>query len=98
MPHMWQPDHLDYNIVDEPELLIVRTSRSTLRDGNITEVELSHLVVTPWWSKHFVEHHTLTMFTLDEFMAAFMAAGLEAWYLPEGLSTNGRGIFVARKP
>ncbi len=98
MPHMWQPDHLTYNVVNEPSRLIVRTSRSTLRDGNITEVELSHLVVTPERSEYFVERHTLTMFTEEEFMAAFQAAGLKVWYLPEGLSGNGRGIFIGRQP
>ena len=43
--------------------------------------------------EHFVEHHELALFTREEHLAAFRAAGLQVEHDEEGLI--GRGLYIA---
>jgi dTDP-3-amino-3,4,6-trideoxy-alpha-D-glucopyranose N,N-dimethyltransferase len=97
LPHMFEPDHLGFIHVDRPDLKVARVSRTT-RQGNVTTLVLDHLVGRLSGVETFTETHVITMFTEDEFIAAFRAAGLEVWRDEQGINSNGRGLFIGRKP
>jgi SAM-dependent methyltransferase len=46
--------------------------------------------------EHFVEDADVAMYTVDEYLDAFRAAGLDVTHDPEGLI--GRGLFIGTKP
>lgn len=97
LPEMWKPGHVSADFVDLPDLKVARITRST-RCGNVTTLEMHHLVGDGKATEHFVEHHAVTLFTKEAYLGAFRAAGLEAWRDEEGLSSNGRGLFLGRQP
>ncbi|UCG43826.1 MAG: class I SAM-dependent methyltransferase [candidate division WOR-3 bacterium] len=91
-PDDWRPDTVHAGLFGEtPELRIARVNTS-FREGRVSWFDLHHLVGTPEGTAHFVEHHELGLFTIDEMRAAFEQAGLETDYDPEGLT--GRGLWV----
>lgn len=97
-PGQWQPGHISMDVVNQPDLKVARIGRST-RTGNVIHLELEHLVARPGGTEHFVELHDLTMFDWDtEFQPAFEDAGLNVRFETSGISNNGRGIIVGRKP
>ena len=55
-----------------------------------------YLVGTPEGVERFTERHELGLFTVEEYLAAFRACGLEVEYDP--LWLNGRGLYMALKP
>ncbi len=97
LPHMWRPGLVGLNVVDRQDLKVARISR-TRREGNILHLEMDYLIGRPDGTEHFVELHKLTMIGVDGFRAAFECAGLEFIHDPKGLSDNGRGLFIGRKP
>jgi SAM-dependent methyltransferase len=90
-PEAWQDGHVGAVFVDEPELKIARINASE-REGNLSMFEFEYLVGTPEGVKHFTERHELGLFTVEDYVGAFRAAGLEADHDPEG--PMGRGLYV----
>lgn len=94
-PDDWKPDTVHAVLFgDTPQLRIARVNTS-FRTGRVSWFDLHHLVGTPEGTTHYVEHHELGLFTIDEMRAAFEQAGLETVYDPEGLT--GRGLWVGVK-
>jgi len=91
-PEVWLDRHVGAVFVDEPELKIARMNVSQ-RDGDVSIVDFQYLVGTPDAVEHFSERHELGLFTVDQHLDAFKAAGLEAEHDPEG--PMGRGLYVA---
>jgi SAM-dependent methyltransferase len=91
-PDVWQDRHVGGVFVDEPDLKIARMNAAR-RDGNVSVVDFHYLVATPAGVEHFTELHELGLFTVEQHLAAFRAAGLEAEHDPEG--PMGRGLYVA---
>ncbi len=91
-PEVWLDRHVGAVFVDEPELKIARMNVSQ-RDGDVSIVDFQYLVGTPDAVEHFSERHELGLFTVDQHLDAFRAAGLEADHDPEG--PMGRGLYVA---
>jgi SAM-dependent methyltransferase len=92
-PHVWEDGHLSSLFVDEPEIKIARLAVSTT-EGRLAVMEMEHLVATREGGvEHFVERHELALFTVDEHLEAFRAAGLDAEHDPQGLI--GRGLYTA---
>jgi SAM-dependent methyltransferase len=54
---------------------VSRTGRSQ-RTGNRTRLEMHHVVATADGIEHIVEHHDMTLFTDDDYCAAFERAAL----------------------
>jgi ubiquinone/menaquinone biosynthesis C-methylase UbiE len=94
-PEAWQPGTVRALLVDEPELKIARVNTSFVR-GRLSYFDLHYLIGTPEGTEHAVERHELGLFTREEMLAAFQAAGLEVRYDEEGLT--GRGLYVGQRP
>jgi SAM-dependent methyltransferase len=94
-PDAWIPNRPHLLTHEEPDLVLARATVSGLRDERISTTEMHYVVATPAGVEHFVEHHDLYLFTIDELRAAFEAAGLETDYDPEGLT--GRGLWVCSR-
>lgn len=94
-PEMWEPNTVHALFIDDPELKIARVNTSFI-EGRLSIFDLHHLIGTPEGTEHIVEHHELGLYTVDEMTEAFVAAGLDVRYDPEGLTE--RGLYVARKP
>ena len=93
-PEQWHPGRASMTQVDQPDLKIVRMSFSGRR-GNISSIEFQYLIGTSKGIDHRVETHELGLFTHEEYMAAFEAAGLNAIHDPEGL--DARGLYIGLK-
>ena len=91
-PDVWMDRHVGAVFVDEPELKIARMNIAQ-REGNVSIVEFEYLVGTPDGIERFSERHELGLFTVEQYLEAFRAAGLEANHDPEG--PMGRGLYVA---
>jgi hypothetical protein len=77
--------------VDEPELKIARMNLAE-REGDLSVMDMHHLVATPAGVEHIVARHELGLFTVEQYEDAFRAAGLDVELFPEAL--NGRGRYV----
>ena len=87
--------HVGAVFVDEPELKIARINAIEV-DGRVSSFDFHYVVGTPEGVEHFTEHHELGLFTRDEQMTAFRAAGLEVEHDEEGLM--GRGLYIGVAP
>jgi SAM-dependent methyltransferase len=83
--------------IDRPDLKVARMCVSD-REGDVSVLDMHHLVGRPEGIEHYVEAHRLRMFSEAEFDRAFRVAGVEARFDPDGIDTVGRGLWVARKP
>jgi ubiquinone/menaquinone biosynthesis C-methylase UbiE len=91
----WHPGRASLVQVNKPDLKIVRMSYSRQR-GRLSLIEFQYLIGTPKGIEHSVEIHELGLFTHQEYMEAFKAAGLNVIHDPEGL--DGRGLYIGQKP
>jgi SAM-dependent methyltransferase len=88
------PNTVHMQTVDEPELKLCRMNTSIV-EGDLSILDLHHLVATPEGTRHFVEHHEMGLFSPEDHAAAFEAAGLEHTWRPE---TWDRGLHLGVKP
>jgi SAM-dependent methyltransferase len=95
-PEQWQPGHPWALFVNEPDLTVARMDVPGSPRGRIAALEFHYLVGTPEGIDYFTERHDIALFTHDEYVEAFRAAGLEPEHDREGLM--GRGLYVAVKP
>jgi SAM-dependent methyltransferase len=71
---------------------ISRVSHSKL-EGNASRMDVHYVVAdSANGVRHFVENHLITLFTREQYEAAFAAAGFAVDYI-EGLH-SGRGLFI----
>jgi SAM-dependent methyltransferase len=91
-PDVWLDRHVGAVFVDEPELKIARMNISQ-RQIEVSILDFEYLVGTPDRVEHFTERHELGLFTVEQYLDAFRAAGLEADHDREG--PMGRGLYVA---
>jgi SAM-dependent methyltransferase len=74
---------------------VVRMTRSR-RQGDRTSLEMHHLIATGDGIDHVVDTHELTLFTPDDYDAAFRAAGLSVDIVASPMP--GRDRYVAVSP
>jgi ubiquinone/menaquinone biosynthesis C-methylase UbiE len=93
-PDEWHPNTVHSLFIDEPDLKIARINTS-FKEGNISIFDLHHLVGTPEGTRHFVEHHELGLFEIEELLELFHKTGFDVKYDPKGL--ENRGLYIAIK-
>lgn len=91
-PEAFTPGTIHGLWVDKPDLKIARMNLSTVK-GNLSIMDMHHLVGTTKGIEHFIEHHEMGLFRREEYLAAFKLARLELTHDPEGLT--GRGLYIA---
>jgi SAM-dependent methyltransferase len=79
--------------VEARGLRVVRVGRVELRD-RLSRIHFDYEIRGPDGVRHETEVHELGLFTTDEMLQSFSAAGLAVEYDPQGLT--GRGLYVAR--
>lgn len=96
-PDTWTPGHAHARLIDTPELKLCRMNRTdpSPSDPRDSTLEFHYLVCTEDGIEHFTETHAATLFTHDEYLAAFSAAGLSVEHDPEGLT--GRGLYIGSR-
>ncbi len=93
-PEQWHPGRSFVTQVSKPDLKIVRMSFSRQK-GRRSPLEFHYLIGTPKGIEHRVEIHEMGLFTHQEYMQAFKAAGLNVIHDPKGL--DGRGLYIGQK-
>jgi ubiquinone/menaquinone biosynthesis C-methylase UbiE len=87
-PQDWNPGTLHAQVIDEPDLKIVRMNLS-LSEGKTSYFDFHYLIGTLDGIQHFVERHELGLFEREEMEMAFTRAGLQVAYDEEGLTSRG---------
>jgi len=90
-PDKWRPGEQSVQAGQIRRDKVCRMSLS-LREGNLSVILLHYLRGTTDGIEHDSERLELALFTREEMVHAFKAAGLEARYDPEGLM--GRGLYI----
>jgi len=93
-PENWKTGSVHATFVDKPDLKITRMNLSDKKD-RLSFFTFHYLVATPAGIEYFTELHELGLFTEDEYLEAFRAAGLEVTRDPTGL--DGRGLYIGLK-
>lgn len=94
-PDAWFPGKIHATFVDEPDLKIARMN-TTGQEGRLSFFVFHYMVGTPEGIETFSERHELGLFSVEEYLGAFRACGLDATRDP--LWLNGRGLYIATKP
>jgi len=91
-PHAWiEPGTTHVDLAETEDVKVVRVSRSR-REGNTTHLDMHHLVATLDRIEHIVDEHTLTLFTDEQYQAAFTAAGLNVEVVESPMPDRDRYI------
>lgn len=93
-PEQWNVGRSFMATVNQPELKIARVSHSRCK-GKISVLEFQYLIGTPKGIERATEIHEMGLFTHEEYVGAFRAAGLEVVHNAEGL--DGRGLYIGLK-
>jgi SAM-dependent methyltransferase len=70
------------DVASDEEMMVVRLSFARRVVGNVTELDMHHLVRTESGIEYFVEKHRLALTPTQEYAAAVEAAGLQARVVP----------------
>ena len=94
-PEQWNVGRVSTILVEKPDHKIVRMSHSA-KKGKVSLLDFEYLIGTSKGIEHIVEHHEFGLFTHEEYMEAFVKAGLDVVHEPEGV--DGRGLYIGLKP
>ncbi|HYA34626.1 MAG TPA: class I SAM-dependent methyltransferase [Candidatus Binataceae bacterium] len=95
LPDAFEPGGVHSMIVDKPDLTIARMNIHRVENRR-SVFDMHYMVGTPDKIETFTERHELFLFTRDEYLASFAAAGLNATWDDKGLM--GRGLVIGEKP
>jgi hypothetical protein len=90
-PPDWVQGHIHVLDAQADGLRVVRMSHSGL-EGNVAVMDMHHLVGTSSGVDHFTEVHRMTLFTFEEYEAAFRSAGLS--FVLDRPGPFGRGALI----
>ncbi|WP_368660391.1 class I SAM-dependent methyltransferase [Kocuria sp.] len=96
----WSPENFIDGYIDSftgtyENFTVTRVSHSSRR-GRRAVVAVDYLVTSPTsGTRHLNERHEISLFTQDEYVSSFEAAGMTVLYHPEALSP--RGLYVGTR-
>jgi SAM-dependent methyltransferase len=93
-PHVFQTGRLDALFVDQPDLKLSRMSISA-REGDVALFDFHYLIGTAQGIINTTESLRLGLFTHEQYMAAFLACGLQVEHDKQGLME--RGMYIGLK-
>jgi len=96
-PDVFETGRFDARFVDEPDLKIARIT-TTSREGALSIIDFDYLVGTSDGVVHFTERHEVGLFTHDQYLDAFRAAGLAVDFDPDGFIEKGEFEGGAKTP
>lgn len=93
-PDQWTDNYRSSpDIASNDSTVVVRVGVSR-RNGAITELDLHHLVRDASGIEYFVEQHQLALVPSADYVAAFEAAGLKAWVVPDYMPSRDRIVGI----
>ena len=93
-PNAWRSDRrADPEVARDENTTVVRVAFSR-RTGDITDLEMHHLVQTGEGVDYFLETHRLALVPTAEYVEAVEAAGLKATVIPDYLPNRDRVVGV----
>jgi SAM-dependent methyltransferase len=98
-PGAFRHGHIHLGVMDgDDEKAPIKIARMSVSHvvGALSVMDMHHLVATPDGVQHFAERHEIGLFTHEEYVSAFEAAGLRVAHEAEGLI--GRGLYLGVKP
>ena len=96
-PDKWSDDYRgDPDIASDHQMTVVRLTLSR-RVGNVTELDMHHLVRDGSGIEYFVESHRLALTATEEYVSAVENAGLKARVVPDFMPARDR-IVGTRNP
>jgi SAM-dependent methyltransferase len=90
-PDRFIDGHVHVDVAEGEGVKIARVSVSR-RTDDVSVLEMHHMVGSASGVERFFERHDVRLFTHEEYLASFSAAGLVAVFDAEGLT--GRGLYV----
>ena len=90
-PDQFIDGHVHVDVAEGEGLKIARVGVSR-RTGDVSVLEMHHMIGSASGVERFFERHDVRLFTHEEYLAAFTAAGLVVVFDAEGLT--GRGLYV----
>ncbi|MDQ4080415.1 MAG: class I SAM-dependent methyltransferase [Gemmatimonadota bacterium] len=91
MPDRFIDGHTHAHVAEGEGVKVARMIVARRR-GDTSVLEMHHMVATASGVERFFEQHEVTLFTHEQYLSAFTAAGLVAVHDAGGL--NGRGLYV----
>lgn len=91
----FKPGHISLETSSDEKMTVARMGISS-QEGNISVVDMHHMVGTENGIEHFVERNELAMYSDEEFADAFAKAGVGLEIDPEGLTD--RRLCIGKKP
>jgi len=92
-PDAFQPGRVDVLTREADGVRLCRMSHASV-EGRLSRIHFEYLIGEASGIRRADEDHVVGLFTVDETLASFRAAGLEATHEPGG--SMGRGLYVAR--
>ena len=92
-PDKMSPGHHSSRAAAAPGVRVQRLSTTEI-DDRVSRLRFEYTIETVDGIRHATEVHELGLFTVEEMLSAFHAAGLSAEHEPSGFA--GRGLYVAR--
>ncbi len=91
-PETWRPGLPHAVFVDRPDLKVARMNVSAPAVDNISVLDFHYMVADASGVREFTERHALGLFSHEQYLKAFAAAGLTVRHEAEGLT--GRGLYL----
>lgn len=90
-PDRFIDGHLHADVAEGDGLKVARVAVGR-REGDVSVLDMHHMVASKTGVERFFERHEVRLFTHEQYLSAFTAAGLVVVFDPEGLT--GRGLYV----
>ncbi len=91
-PEQFQAGRTSLLTVDEPDIKIARCCSSQIK-GNLSVLDLHHLVSTPKSTEHFIDHLELGLFPEKDYLDILKEGGFSVVH--EKIRSNGNGVYLS---